>query len=249
MRSSNPVLREQMFASAPSYGSSVMTIQGTGIKTMILLILAVVSAGFAWSNASQQGVGATMPWVFGGGIVGFILALATCFKPSWSPVTAPAYALAEGLFLGGVSYIYQQRFGGDAQGGIVLQAVCLTFGTLFTMLVAYQTGVVRATQKFRAGVTAGVGAVCLLYLASFVLSMFGSDALGFIYSNGMFGIGFSVVVVVLAALCLVLDFDQIERGAQHGAPKYMEWYGAFALMVTLIWLYLEILRLLSKLRD
>ena len=244
MRSSNPVLREQMFASAPSYGSSVMTIQGTGIKTMILLILAVISAGFAWSNAAEAGFGATMPWVFGGGIVGLILALATCFKPSWSPVTAPAYALAEGLFLGGISFMYNEQF-----GGIVLQAVCLTFGTLFTMLVAYQTGVVRATQKFRAGVTAGVGAVCLLYLASFVLSMVGSNALGFIHSNGMFGIGFSVAVVVLAALCLVLDFDQIERGAQHGAPKYMEWYGAFALMVTLIWLYLEILRLLAKLRD
>ena len=243
MRSSNPVLKGQVFSAAPSYDSSVMTIQGTGVKTMILLMLAVVSAGFAWTSAKQGGPGAVMPCLIGGAITGLILCLATCFKPTWAPVSAPAYALAEGLFLGAISFLVNQQY-----PGIALQAICLTFGTLFTMLVAYQTGVVRATEKFRAGIMAGIGAVCLLYLTTFVLGLFGVTALSFIHSSGPIGIGFSVVVVVLAALSLVLDFDLIERGAEQGAPKYMEWYGAFALMVTLVWLYMEVLRLLAKMQ-
>jgi uncharacterized YccA/Bax inhibitor family protein len=241
MRTSNPALREDVFTSE-RYGSATgaMTVRGTANKTLLLLALVTASASFTWSRA-ESGFGLTI--AMGAGIVGFILALILCFKKTWAPVLAPAYAIVQGLFLGGISAFYQARY-----GGIVFQAVALTFGTLFAMLGAYQTGLIRATEKFKLGIVAATGGIFLVYLVSFVLGFFGIQIPG-IFGNGAIGIGFSVVVVIIAALNLVLDFDFIEQGAAVGAPKYLEWYAAFGLLVTLVWLYLEILRLLSKLRS
>jgi uncharacterized YccA/Bax inhibitor family protein len=216
-----------------------MTVAGTTVKTGILLSLAILTAGFTWSLTLAGG--AVMPWIIGGVIGGLVLGMVTVFKPTWSPVTAPCYALAEGLFLGGISAMYSTQY-----HGIVVQAVMLTFGTMLTLLVAYGLGLVRATEKFKAGVCAATGGICLVYLVSFVMSFFGTS-IPYIHGSGMVGIGFSLFVVVIAALNLVLDFDFIERGAEANAPKYVEWYGAFGLMVTLVWLYIEILRLLAKL--
>lgn len=243
MQTSNPTMSSRVFDAYGAVGQDVMTVQGTGYKTMILLGLAAVSAAFTWVRTNNAvAPNEVMPWVFGGLIVGLILSLATIFKPNWSPITAPAYALAEGLFLGAISAIINQQY-----PGIAFQAICLTFGTMFCMLMGYQTGVIKVTERFRAGVMAGIGAIFLLYLVSMVMSFFGSG-IPFIHESGPIGIGFSVVVVGLAALSLVLDFDFIYRASEHGAPKFMEWYGAFALMTTLVWLYIEILRLLSKLQ-
>jgi uncharacterized YccA/Bax inhibitor family protein len=221
-----------------------MTIAGTVTKTIMLLALVIAAAAVTWMMF-VNGNANVMPLMIGGAIVGLILAIATCFKPDWSPFTAPVYAVAEGLFLGAISAMYNNipQLGYD---GIVAQAVCLTFGTMATMLVLYQTGVIRATERFKIGITAAVGGIALVYLVSIVMRLFGGG-MPFIHDAGPIGIGFSVFVVVIAALSLILDFDQIERGAAYGAPKYMEWYGGFALLVTLIWLYIEILRLLSKL--
>jgi len=179
-------------------------------------------------------------WV--GAIGGLILAIATIMKKQWAPITAPIYAGLEGLFIGGISAFFELNY-----PGIVMQAIMLTFGTLAALLVVYKSGLISVTQNFRMGVAAATGGIFLIYMASFIMSFFGAG-IPLIHSSGMFGIGFSLVVIVIAALNLVLDFDFIERGSQMGVPKYMEWYGAFALIVTLIWLYIEILRLLSKLR-
>lgn len=245
MRSSNPTLRSSIFDQVARSGydaSDTMTMQGTGIKVGILVGLASISAGLVWFRMNDNPAG-VMPFIFGGAIVGFILALITMFKPTAAPWSAPAYAIAEGLFLGGISRIFDARF-----PGLPFQAICLTFGVLFMMALAYQTETIRATDRFRRGMMAAMGAICLVYLVSFVMSLFGAQ-MPVIHSSGTFGIGFSVVVVVIAALALILDFDLIEKLSNHGAPKSMEWYGAFALMTTLVWLYLEILRLLAKLQS
>ena len=176
-------------------------------------------------------------------LCGLAMAMVTIFKRQWAGLTAPAYALLQGLALGGISAMFELQY-----PGIVIQAVGLTFGTLAMLLLAYKTGLIKPTENFRLMIVAATGGIALLYLVSFVMGFFGSSV-GFIHSNGLFGIGFSLFVVAIAALNLVLDFDFIEAGAEQGAPKYMEWYGAFSLMVTLVWLYLEILRLLAKLRS
>jgi len=240
MRSGNPAMRESIFQSADAYApsSATMTIAGTTTKTGILLLLAGATSAVSW-NLVVSNSPLAIPAIVGGAIVGLILALITCFFVKAAPVTAPLYALAEGFLLGGVSALYNARF-----QGLVGQAVLLTFGTAFMMLVAYRTGWIRATEKFKAGVFAATGAICLLYLVSFVMSLFGNPLP--IHNNSLLSIGFSVVVVIVAALNLVIDFDFIEEGSRAGLSKSMEWYGAFALMVTLVWLYLEILRLLSK---
>ena len=181
-----------------------------------------------------------MPWMIGGMIGGLVFGLATAFKPTWAPVTAPLYALAEGLFLGGLSAMYEAQF-----HGIVFQALIATFGTTFSLLIAYQTGIIKATQNFKLGVFAATGGIALMYLAMMVMSMFGMRVS--FMSMGGWGIAISAVIVIVAALNLVLDFDFIEEAAKNGAPKYCEWYGAYGLMVTLVWLYVEILRLLAML--
>lgn len=183
-----------------------------------------------------------MPLLWVGVIGGFVAALVTIFFKKASPIMAPIYALLEGLAIGGISAFYEVKF-----PGIVIQAVGLTFGTLFCLLAAYKSGLIRATENFKLGVVAATGSIALLYLVDMALMFFGKP-IGFIHDGGTFGILFSVVVVVIAALNLVLDFDFIESGVEGGSPKYMEWYAAFGLLVTLVWLYLEILRLLSKSR-
>jgi uncharacterized YccA/Bax inhibitor family protein len=176
-------------------------------------------------------------------IGGLITALVTIFWKATAPYTAPLYAALEGLALGGISAFYEASF-----PGIVIQAIALTFGTLFCLLTAYRSGMIRATENFKLGVTAATGAIALLYLVNLGMGFFGKS-MPFIHESGFLGIGFSLFVVGIAAMNLVLDFDFIETGVEQRAPKYMEWYAAFGLMVTLIWLYLEILRLLSKTRD
>jgi uncharacterized YccA/Bax inhibitor family protein len=182
-----------------------------------------------------------MVWTMVGAIGGFITALITTFSPRRAAMTAPIYAVFEGLFLGAISAMFEAMY-----PGLVMRAVSLTFGVFFIMLLLYRSGTIRATEKFRTVIFAATGGIALVYLVSFIAGMFGAN-LGFMYGNGLVGIGFSLFVVVIAALNLILDFDMITQGANSYAPKYMEWYGAFGLMVTLIWLYLEMLRLLSKL--
>ena len=245
MRSGNPALSASTFqnlAPATVLGGEAMTLQGTVNKTGISLLLCVVSAAWTW-NMYVSNPGVVMPFLLGGAIGGFIVAMVTIFKKTWAPVTVPIYALLEGLFLGAISAMFEQMY-----PGIVIQAVGLTFGTLFALLFAYKSGLIKATENFKLGVVAATGAVALIYMASIVLSFFGTS-IPYIHESGTIGILFSLAVVVIAALNLVLDFDFIETGAERGAPKYMEWYGAFGLLVTLIWLYLEMLRLLSKLNS
>jgi uncharacterized YccA/Bax inhibitor family protein len=243
MRTSNPALNEKVFKGQVAFGDA-MTLQGTVNKTGLLLLFVVVTAAWTWGMSHSENPAAAIPWMIGGLLGGFVVALVTIFKPSWSPLTAPLYALLEGLALGGISAMFEQRY-----HGVAIQAVGLTFGTLFVMLMAYKTGIIRATQGFKLGVIAATGGIAVLYLVEMVLGAFFHIQVPAINGSGIIGIGFSVFVVIIAALNLVLDFDMIETGVAGGAPKYMEWYGAFGLMVTLIWLYLEILRLLSKLRD
>ena len=251
MRSGNPVLKETTFLDLGS-GSVVrgsadaMTLNGTVHKTLLLLFLCVLTGAFAWSQVTVTPDGAAtgyLPYALGGAIGGLVLAIVTAFKPAWSPVTAPLYALLEGFFLGALSALFEARF-----PGIVMQAVLLTFGTLAALLMAYRSGRVRATENFKLGVVAATGGIALVYLVSIVLRLFGTD-IPLIHESGLVGIGFSLFVVVIAALNLVLDFDFIESGVESGAPKHMEWYGAFGLMVTLVWLYVEFLRLLAKLQS
>jgi uncharacterized YccA/Bax inhibitor family protein len=244
LRTANPALNDRAFANLRSTeGAQAMTIQSTVNKTAILLGLVVIAASVTWRMATGvEGPRAMMPWMIGGLIGGLIFSLATIFKREWSPVTAPAYALCEGLLLGAISSIFEVQY-----PGIAIQAVTLTFGTLACLLVAYRSRLIRATENFKLGVVAATGAIALLYLLSWVLGMFGVS-MGFLHQGGTVGILVSVAITVVAALNLVLDFDFIESGAARGAPKYMEWYGAFGLLVTLVWLYLEILRLLAKAR-
>ncbi|MDA1274241.1 MAG: Bax inhibitor-1/YccA family protein [Verrucomicrobia bacterium] len=241
MRTANPALNASTFADLRSYSDETMTINGTVHKTAALLFLLVCSAAYTWHLARSGGSAA--PWMMVGGIGGFVAALVTIFKKTWAPITAPIYALFEGLLLGGLSAFFAARF-----EGIVGEAVMLTFGTLFSLLLAYRSGFIRATENFKLGVVAATGGIFLVYFVGFILRFFGTQ-IPFIHESGLIGIGFSLFVVVIASLNLVLDFDFIEQGAEHGAPKYMEWYAAFGLMVTLIWLYIEMLHLLSKLRS
>jgi uncharacterized YccA/Bax inhibitor family protein len=240
-RTSNPALNEKAFRGEVAIGEA-MTLQGTVNKTGILLLCVVATSAWTWGLAHSPTPEAVTPWMMGGLFGGFIAALVTIFKHSWAPFMAPIYALLEGLVLGGISAIFEKSY-----PGIAVEAVGLTFGTLAVMLMAYKTGLIRATEKFKVGVIAATGGVALFYLVAMVLQLFHVNV-GILYNATPLGIAFSVFVVIIAALNLVLDFDMIETGVRISAPKYMEWYGAFGLMVTLIWLYLEMLRLLAKAR-
>lgn len=244
MKTANPALGENTFREVSGFAGDTMTVSGTVNKAGILLLLCVASAAWTWNRFWATGDPASVaPMMVVGGIGGFILALVTIFKKQWAGITSPLYALAQGALLGGISAMFEKRF-----PGIAFQAVLLTFGTLVAMLLAYRTGLIKVTEKFRLGVVAATGGIMLFYLAQFVLGFFGIT-FHTVNSSSPIGIGFSLLVVGIAALNLVLDFDLIENGARYNAPKYMEWYSAFALMVTLIWLYLEMLRLLSKFRS
>lgn len=243
MRTGNPTLSQNTFRDLARSGNT-MTLGGTVHKTAILLFGVIMTAAISWRRTmATEELSMLVPYILIGGIGGFVVAIVTIFKKEWSPITAPLYAVLEGLFLGVISAFFEQMY-----PGIVFQAVVLTFGTLASLLLAYQSGLIKATENFKLGVTAATGGIMLIYLTGFVMSFFGSG-IPYIHESGTFGIAFSLFVVVIAALNLVLDFDFIEQGVERGAPKYMEWYGAFGLLVTLIWLYLEILRLLAKLRS
>ncbi len=246
MRTGNPTLTSKTFTDYKRVLSSedTMSIQGTINKSFILLFLLLITAVFTWNQFFiNQDPGAIVPYITGGAIAGFIMALITIFKKTWAPVTAPIYALLEGLFIGGISAYMESIY-----PGIVIQAIGLTFGTLFALLFAYKSRLIKVTENFKLGVVAATGGIFMIYLVTFILSFFGIS-MPYIHESGIIGIGFSLFVVIIAALNLVLDFDFIESGADQGAPKYMEWYAAFGLIVTLIWLYIEILRLLSKLQS
>jgi uncharacterized YccA/Bax inhibitor family protein len=221
-----------------------MTLNGTVHKTALLLVGLIATAAITWRRTMlTEDPSSLFPYLIVGVIGGLVVGLITVYKKEWSPITAPLYCVLQGLFLGIISAIFEQRF-----PGIVFQAVSLTFGTLASLLLAYQTGLIKATENFKLGVTAATGGIMMIYLINFVMSFFGSG-IPYIHESGTFGILFSLFVVVIAALNLVLDFDFIENGVEQKAPKYMEWYAAFGLLVTLIWLYLEILRLLAKMRS
>lgn len=253
LASSNPAFSQDMFAGYDQvYGaprSQVTTVQGTMSKTFLLLAILSATALWSWNAV---GAGTMAPGVvIGAALAGFVVSLVTIFKPTTSPWTAPVYAAMEGVFLGGISQILEAsvvaRYG-PAYRGIALQAVSLTLGTTLVMLFLYASGTVRVTEKLRAGIMMATGAIALFYLASMVLRMFGVT-MPLVWSSSPMGIGFSLLVVGLAAFNLLLDFDFIEEAARREAPKYMEWYGAFGLMVTLVWLYLELLRLLVKMAN
>jgi len=237
MRSGNPVLTEKAFAPSLVRGEK-MTLNGTVNKTFMSLLL-LIGAAYVTYGEINPGL------LAGAGIIGFIVALITIFKRAWAPITVPLYALAEGVVLGGISYLYNAQY-----EGIVSNAIFLTLGILISLLMLYKSGYIKATQNFKLGIFAATGGIALVYLINFIMGFFGSS-LGILnpMNSSLMSIGFSLFVVVIAALNLVLDFDFIEKGVENEAPKYMEWFGAFGLLVTLIWLYLEILRLLAKLNS
>ena len=243
-RSGNPSLNSKTFQNLerPSSGhllrDDVMTIQGTVDKTGISLALLIFAGYFAY-------VPNGLMYMIIGGLGGLIVAFITIFKKTWAPITVPLYAMLEGLLLGSISYMYGQMF-----DGIVLNAVILTVSILVSLLLVYKSGYIKVTENFKLGMAAATGGIFLVYLFSLIGGFFGLNFSFLDSTNGsLISIGISLFIVIIASLNLVMDFDFIEEGAEKGAPKYMEWYGAFGLLVTLVWLYLEILRLLAKLNS
>ena len=252
IKTSNPALGQNTFSSfaQSQYGGNLvdasarMTLSGTVNKTGILLLCAVATAAWTWNSFMQtHELSMAGPAVMIGAIGGFIFAMITVFKKTWAPVTAPIYALLEGLVLGGLSAVFELRY-----PGIAMEAVGLTFATLFVLLLAYKSGLIKVTQKFRLGVVAATGGIMIFYFVEILLGFFGIRFAA-INGSGPIGIIVSLFIVAIAALNLVLDFDFVEQGVAYGVPKYMEWYAAFGIIVTLVWLYLEILNLLAKMRS
>jgi len=253
-KSSNPAFSEKIFSKAGAYTSDeTMTVQGTMNKALLMLILVILGAAFTWKGffdamPVEGAENVALPtsvivWMLVGGIGGFITSLIVIFAPKTSPYTAPIYAVLEGLFLGGISAFFAMQY-----SGIVMQAVGLTFITFFIMLITYRTGLIKVTEKFRTIIIVATAAIAVMYLVTFIIGLFGVST-SYLHGNGLLSIGISIAVIAIAALNLLLDFDFIDRASAQGAPKYMEWFGAFGLMVTLIWLYIEFLRLLSKLNS
>ena len=226
-------------------GSGTMTETGTLNKFFLLFLLVMASASLTW-KAFYDGVN-VMPYMWGSLILGFITAIVVISKKEWAAYLTPVYALFEGVLLGAISATYNNVFAKTAPG-IVTQAVLLTFGVVIAMYVLYRFRIIKVTDKLRSIIFTATAGIAIFYLLSIVLSFFHIN-IGFINEGSALGIGFSLVVVVIASMNLLLDFDMIEKGVAAGAPKYMEWYGAFGLLVTLVWLYLEILRLLAKLAN
>jgi uncharacterized YccA/Bax inhibitor family protein len=247
MQSSNPILKDNLFVKESAFTTNeVMTLRGTVNKTFSLVGICFLTSVLTWGSLMglvPEKAGSATGVLIGSAILGFIVAMVTIFKHSWAPVTAPLYAALEGVVLGAVSLMFEQRY-----PGIVFQAVLLTFGVLFSLLFAYKSGWIRASEKFKLGIMAATGAVAIIYLIGFVMSFFGTR-IPMIHEATPIGIGFSLVVVVIASLNFILDFDMIERGVSARAPRYMEWYSGFAILITLVWLYMEILKLLGKVRD
>lgn len=243
----NPALNQNAFRNVtPGYldATERMTMNGVVNKTGLLLLMTMATAAYTWHLfMAERNFGAVNGLMMLGLFGGFILAMVTIFAPKASPFTAPFYALAEGLALGGISAFFEVRY-----PGIAIQAVALTIGVLLAMLMLYSSRIIRVTDKFRMGVFAATAGIAIFYFASMILSLFHIQLFHVAFSSPL-SIGISVFVVIIASLNLVIDFDFIERASVAGAPKFMEWYGAFSIMVTLIWLYLEMIRLLAKLND
>jgi uncharacterized YccA/Bax inhibitor family protein len=237
MRSGNPVLPDSTFTDVQRAYSRPMTLSGVINRSILLLLLVAGTATGVWTYCNSN------PLVMTGAFGGFVVGIATSFKRDWAPFTAPVYAVLQGLFIGGFSLIMEQRF-----PGLVLQAVMLTFGVMFALLAAYQSRIIRPSQTFKSVIVGATFGIMIVYLVSMVLQLFFHTGISMINDSGPIGIIFSLVVVGIAALNLVLDFDFIENGVASGAPKWMEWYAAFGLTVTLVWLYIEVLRLLAKMR-
>ena len=217
-----------------------MTINGTVTKTFLSVCLVVISGYYSWINISITNT-LMLPCV----LIGLGLGIITIYRKHLSPITVPIYAVIQGIFLGAISYTFNSLY-----DGIVITAISYTLSILFVMLTLYRTGIIKPTENFKLGVAAGTGGIALIYVANFIMSFFGTGlSIMDINNASIYSIGFSLLVIVMASLNLVVDFDFIEAGAENGAPKYMEWYSAFGLMVTLVWLYLEILKLLSKMRS
>ncbi len=247
MRTANPALNDKTFRSASITTDGVMTLQGTVNKSFFLIGLVFIAALFTWEQAFprgwEQGAIPSLPtWCWPAMIGAFIVSLIIIFKQTTAPYLAPVYAILEGVLLGGISVLFEARY-----PGIVFQAVLGTAAVFTALLMVYKSGMIKVTDNFRLGVAAATGGIMLIYLLSFVMSFFGSS-IPMIHEGGIMGIGFSLVVIGVASMNLVLDFDFIENACDRKAPKYMEWYAAFGLLITLVWLYLEILRLLSKTR-
>lgn len=244
MESQNPVLKSKYFQPGAIVDTStVMTVQGTALKTLFLLALVGLAGAFSWSQYSAGNWAILVPLIIAGLLGGLVIALVMVFKTEWAPFLAPAYAVFEGLAIGAISAFFD-----TAYPGIVIQAVLLTFGVLFAMLFLYLSRLIKVTPGFRTGVILATFGIGLAYLATFVFSLFGIR-IPFIHQTGWVGIAISLVTVIVAALNLLLDFDFIERAAESGAPKRLEWFASFGLIVTLIWLYLELLWLLGRLRS
>lgn len=247
-KSGNPALQEKKFNStvleSVLINENAMTVKGTMQKFGILFLMVLATSVYSWREFSEGG--SAMPLIYIGAIGGFVVALVLIFKQQWSPYLAPLYALLEGLFLGAVSSMYNFAFA-DVAPNIIINAVGLTFSVVAAMYLLYSFRIIKATQKFKSIVMAATMGIAIFYLITWIMHFAGMQSLPFLHQGSAIGIGFSLLVTALAALNLIIDFDMIENGAAMGAPKYMEWYGAFGLLVTIVWLYLEILRLLSKL--
>ena len=247
-RTSNPAMKDSVFSKIATDSSNSMTVKGAVNKTLILLGLAIVSGAYTWRIFTNSiDPNAFMPWMIGGLIGGLVMALIVVFRPKTATWAAPIYALLEGLFLGAISAWFEYAFA-DKFPGIVLTAVAITVLTLLVMLMLYRSGIIKMSNKLRSGIITATGAVALFYLVAIVMRLFGADT-SVILGSGLLSIGISVVIVVIAAMNFLLDFEFIEKGSAASMPKYMEWYGAFGLMLTIVWLYLEILKLLAKIAN
>src|ERR1700736_6499831 len=242
MRSGNPVLSNSTFTDVTRGSSRPMTLPGVIHRSILLLLLVAGTSAGVWAYSDSH-PSAIYPTMMIGALGGFVVAMVTSFKKDWAAVTSPIYAILEGLFIGGISLVMERKF-----PCLVQKAVLLTFGVMFALLAAYQSRIIRPSQTFKSVIVGATFGIVVVYLVSMVLQLFFHSEIPLINGNGPMGIAFSLVVVGIAALNLVLDFDFIENGVAAGAPKWMEWYAAFALTVTLVWLYIEILRLLSKMR-
>ncbi len=247
-KSGNPTLNEKMFDKSLELDASLqgsMTVSGAINKFGFMMVMLIAGAAYNWHlyQELQQNTMQTLMYV--GIFGGLITAIAISFKPNWAPFLAPLYALLEGLFVGGISAIMNEAFA-KSYPGLVMQAVGLTFGVAISMFVLYNFRIIKATERFKSVIFTATLGIGIFYLLTMVLRLFGVNV-SFMYDSSLLSIGISLFVVGIAALNLILDFDMIEQGAERGAPKFMEWYGAFGLMVTIVWLYIEMLKLLSKL--
>jgi uncharacterized YccA/Bax inhibitor family protein len=246
-KSGNPIVSEKRFRSTlledVVLHENAMTIKGTMQKFGFLFIMVLGSSFYSWKEFAQGGN--VTPLIWTGAIGGLAIAITLAFKPVWSPFLAPLYALLQGLFIGAISAMYNTAFAESAPN-IIINAVGLTFGVAAAMYLLFSFRIIKATEKFKSIVISATVGIAIFYVLVMILHAFGYNNMPFLHEGSLLGIGFSLFVVAIAALNLILDFDMIEKGTEMGAPKYMEWYGAFGLMVTMVWLYLEILRLLSK---